>query len=83
MENRIMLLWAKSNIERSFWVDTIKEMITESYPNRQENIQEHIETLFMYDKTLNAQLADKLKRHYQEKKFQEEKDYDTVQLMSD
>ena len=64
MQDRIMLLWAKSNIERSFWVDTIQEMITESYPNRKENIQEHIETLLMVDKSFNAELANKLKMHF-------------------
>ena len=42
LKDKVVLMWAKTNIERSFWVDTMNEMITETYPDRQENKEEFL-----------------------------------------
>ena len=83
LKQRVMLLWAKTNVERSFWVDTLQEMITESHPERKGNSAELVEQLLGLDRSLGAQLPQRLKAHYSGKKSQEEKEYDTVQMMSD
>ena len=68
LKDKVVLMWAKTNIERSFWVDTMNEMITETNPGKLENKEEFLQKLFKIDRSLGAQLAWKIKKHFFEKR---------------